>query len=256
MTSRSSGDGEEPDALLGDSAGRPWAGRGFHHHPTAFDGDDGSAPPRLSEAIRRFRLGDLTPVAVLEAIRDSRLLVPLVAEAGDGTQELSIVTVLGPDGRTVLPVFASVAAMRQWDPAARPVPVEGMRVMAAAVDEAAGAVVVDPGGELEYAVRRPALWSAARGLPWVPAYRDPDVLAAFTASVEEEPAVVGLSLDSGDPRAQLAGPEVVVTLALLPGLDRSQLDALTQRLAHGWAADDTIATRVDSLTVRYVRTGV
>ena len=91
-----------------DSAGTPWAGRKFEHGSSSTD--DGSAPKHLIEAIRRFRSGELGEADVIDALRDSRLLIPLVAVAGelgendqglplDKSQELSIVTVLGPDGR-------------------------------------------------------------------------------------------------------------------------------------------------------------
>ena len=58
---------------------------------------------------------------MVAALHGARLLVPLVAVRGDEgvgahgqlvdkTQELSIVTVAGPDGRAVLPAFTSVDA--------------------------------------------------------------------------------------------------------------------------------------------------
>ncbi len=116
-----------------DSAGVPWSGRHFEHN--AASDDDGSAPPALLEVLGRFRAGAATQAGVVDVIRRSRLLVPLVAEVGefgaDGTglvhdksAELAIVTVEGPDGRSVLPAFSSGAALRQWNPKARPVPAD------------------------------------------------------------------------------------------------------------------------------------
>ena len=49
-------------------------------------------------------------------------------------------------------------------------------------------------------------------------------------------------------------PELIVQLSLVAGLTRAELDAVLQRLAARWAADDAIATLVDSLTVRLVST--
>ena len=74
--------------------------------------------------------------------------------------------------------------------------------------------------------------------------------AAFERSIGTELAVLGVELDAGDPDARLAGPELVVRLSLVAGLTRAELDAVLQRLAARWAADDAIATLVDSLTVR------
>jgi hypothetical protein len=242
-----------------DSAGQPWAGRSFDEN--AFASDDGSAPPQLIEALDRFQSGQSGEADVVDAFRTARLLIPLVAHAGevgvgphgqlvDKTQELSIVTVAGPDGRNVLPVFSSVAAMSSWNSTARPVPADGIRVALAAASEQTDVVVLDPTSETEFAIRRPALWAIAQSQGWLPAYSDPDVLDAFLTSVRTELAVLNVRLASGDPLARLGGPEVVVRLELIDGLTRTELDATLNRLAQRWAADDVIATRVDSLRVK------
>ena len=248
-------------ASLADSAGQPWEGRAFDDNP--FGDDDGSAPPALLGALAAFRAGDAGPERVVDALRESRLLIPLIAELGeegendagllvDKTQELSIVTVAGPDGRTVQPVFSSVTAMQTWNPAARPVPVEGRRVALAAASEQTELIVLDPTSETEFVLRRPAVWAVAQGTPWLPSDRDPAVAQAFRASIGPELGVHDVALLSGDPRGRLAGEELVVRLALAAGLTREELDAILSRLAQRWAADDVIATRVDSLRVQLV----
>ncbi|WP_353809551.1 SseB family protein [Agromyces sp. SYSU T00194] len=251
---------------LADSAGQPWAGRAFT--PNTHAADDGAMPERLGEAIRRFRAREVGQSDVVDAFREARLLIPLVARLGDGgtevgahglaiekSQELAIVTVAGPDGRNVLPVFGSVAAMSAWNPEARPVPADGVRVALAAASEDTELVVLDPGSAGEFVVRRPALWAVAQSEPWRPAFEDDAVRDAFARSISSELAAVATTLEPGDPGARLAGPEVVVRLELLAGLERAELDAVLQRLAQRWAADDAIATRVDSLTVRLVTAG-
>ncbi len=243
-----------------DSAGQPWAGRSFQPNPNA--ADDGSADPGLAAALDAFRAGTAGPEAVVDAVRGARLLVPLLAEAGtvghtasgrliEKSQELSLVTVAGPDGRPVLPAFTSVAAMQAWDPNARPVPADGQRVALAAASEHSLAVL-DPGSGREFAIRAPALVAIAAGLPWLPPHEEPTVQEAFAVSFATEDAVRALELRPGDPRATLAGPELVVVLSLVEGLDRDALDALMARLSAAWAADESIAARVDSLTVRLV----
>ena len=242
-----------------DSAGQPWKGRQFDTN--SFSGDDGSAPPKLIDALNRFAAGTAGEQDVVDAFRTSRLLIPLVAHAGDvgvnehgqtvdKTQELSIVTVAGPDGRNVLPVFSSVAAMQSWNAGARPVPADGIRVALAAASEKTELVVLDPTSETEFALRRPALWAVAQSLPWAPAYANPDVLDAFLTSARSELAVLDVRLAPGDPRARLAGPELVAHLELVDGLTRAELDTVLARLAQRWAASDAIATMVDSLAVR------
>ncbi|WP_173922157.1 SseB family protein [Agromyces sp. Marseille-P2726] len=256
--------GADPTSSAGsDSAGVPWAGRSFQANPHATD--DGRAPEALSAALRRFRSGDGGQGDVVAEFARSRLLIPLLAELGDGgsetgahglavdkSQELSIVTVEGPDGRRVLPVFASVKTMSRWNPLARPVPADGVRVALAAADDGTDLIVLDPGSPTEFVLRRPAVWAVAQSQPWHPPHDSPAVRDAFARSIGTELAVLGVELSAGDPDARLAGPELVVRLTLVGGLTRSELDAVLQRLAARWAADDAIATLVDSLTVRLI----
>ena len=249
-------------AALADSAGVPWKGRAFQENPHA--GDDGSASPELAAALAAFIGGEGTQVAVIDALRTARLLIPLLAERGDEgvgpngllvdkTQELSIVTVAAPDGRRVLPLFSDVAAMVRWDAAARPVPADGVRAALAAAADATDLLVIDPGSATEFVVRRPAVWAIAQGEPWAPSWQSPDVRQAFLESIATELAVVDVQLADGDPQARLRGPELVVSLELLEGLSSAELDAVLARLAGRWAADDRIAVLVDSLTVKLVR---
>lgn len=241
-----------------DSAGTPWAGR--HFEPNTSANDDGSAPPELLDVFTRFAEGDADEVAVVDVIRRSRFLIPLLAELGeagesddglviDKTQELSIVTVIAPDERRALPVFSSVQAMARWNPVARPVPAEAQRIAIAAAAEHTDLVIIDATSPNEFVVRRPALWAIAQEHAWVPSYSDPSVAAEFAASVAREESVATISLHSGDPSARLRAPELIVRLALTPGLGRPQLDSLLARLSDRWAASEVIARGVDSLTV-------
>lgn len=255
----------EPDShgnAHGDSAGVPWEGRSFEPNPHA--GDDGSADPGLWLALMGFREGTGSATAVVEAYRTARLLIPLVAEKGDEgvgshglvvdkTQELSIVTVAAPDGRRVLPVFTSVATLAQWDAAARPVPADGVRTAIAAVADDTDLIVIDPGSDSEFVIRRPAVWAIAQGRAWEPAFASPDVFTGLRDSVASELAVVDVSVEPGDPTGRLRGPELVVRLELMHGLTQDELDAVLARLARRWAADDRVATLVDSLTVKLIR---
>lgn len=243
----------------GDSAGTPWAGRAFRENANA--ADDGSAPPAFVAALTAFRAGRTGPEDVVDALRAERLLIPLVAERGetgltpegrtvDKSQELSIVTVAAPDGRTVLPAFSSVVAMGAWDAGARPIPTPVVRIASSAVSDGTDLVVVDPGSATEFIIRRPAVWAIARGEAWSPPHRDARVRGAFLESIASELAVADVELEPGDPEARMRGPETVVRLRILQGLESHQLDAVLGRLARRWAADDRIATLVDSLTVR------
>jgi hypothetical protein len=250
-----------------DSAGVPWEGRHFEPNPSA--GDDGSATPHLIEALERFRFsaesgsGEFGEAGVVDAVRTSRLLIPLIAHLGDHgvaesglvvdkSQELSIVTVLGPDGRTVMPVFSSVETMARWNPNARPVPASGVRVAAAAASEGTDLVVLDPTSVTEFVIRRPALWSIANDEAWVPSYLDTEVLGEFMRGAALDAAVLAVQLAPGDPGANLSGAELEVHLTIADGLDRNALDALIARLQLAWSHSEVIAHRVDSMRIRFV----
>jgi hypothetical protein len=249
----------DADSAAADSAGVPFAGRSFHENPGA--GDDGTAPSAVLEAIRRFRVRELGAPEVVAALHEARLLVPLVAVRGgegvgahgqtvDKTQELSIVTVEGPDGRPVQPAFTSVAAMQTWDAAARPIPIDAPRVALAAASEGTPLVVVDPGSETEFVIRRPALRALATGEPWTPSFDDPAVLAAVEAAAQAHPEIVAVRLGPGDPDARLSGPELLIGLGLRSGLDAEALGAIVHEVQRRWSLDPVIAERVDSIGVR------
>ena len=246
----------------GDSAGVPWEGRSFEANPHA--ADDGSADPALLAALTRFRAGEGAQAEVVDAFRHARVLVPLIAEKGeeglapnglvvDKTQELSIVTVAAPDGRRVQPVFSSVDTMRAWDATARPIPVEAIRVALSASAEDTDLIVLDPTSETEFVIRRPAVWAIAQEHPWEPSFLSAEVFTALQESVAHELAVIDVAVAAGDPDARLRGPELVVVLELIDGLEREVLDAVLSRLAQRWAADDRIAVLADSLTVKLRR---
>ncbi|MFJ6678928.1 SseB family protein [Microbacterium sp. NPDC091382] len=245
-----------------DSAGVPWEGRSFQANPHS--GDDGSADPALHAALTAFHAGEGSAAAVVDAYRAARLLIPLVADKGDEgvgptgltvdkTQELSIVTVAAPDGRRVLPVFTSVATMSRWDASARPVPADGVRTALSAAADDTDLIVIDPGSDTEFVLRRPAVWAIGQGQAWEPPHVSPEVFAGLQESIGTELGVVDLSVTTGDPQSRLRGPELVVSLHLVSGLDQTALDAILQRLASRWATDDRVAVLVDSLTVKLVR---
>lgn len=247
--------GEENTA---DSAGVPWAGRRFEPNPRA--DDDGSAPPRLLAVLEGFRAGTADAAAVVDEVRVSRLLVPLLAEAGDvgynakgqkvdKTQELAIVTVEAPDGRRAMPAFTSVGAMTAWNPSARPVPVEAVRLALAAAGEGTDLVVLDPTSPTEFGIRRPAVWAIAKQEPWTPSWADEALAAEYSALGADIAEVVGVALEAGDPDARLTQAELLVRVRLTPGLGTEDLRAVMAVLTSRWSQSELIAERVDSMSV-------
>lgn len=247
-----------------DSAGFPWEGRSFDHHDTAYKDDDGSIPPAFQRAMAHLREQGLRAAEsealadVVDALREARLLVPLVAEAGqvgttpegrvvDKTQELSIPTVEGPDGAPILPVFSSAEAMRVWNPRARPVPASAQRVAVAALEEDAQRVVIDAGSEeTELVLHGPALRSIAAGEPWAPAYRVSEVTDAIRIAASGLQSPIALAIVPGDPQSRLQGSELVIVLVTADAAaTKSELSGFTQQIA----ASEAVALRVASVQV-------
>ena len=113
--------------------------------------DRGEPDPAITAALAS---GDSERVyAQLPA---TRLLVPVVAvpaPAGAGEAEMAVATLVNADGLRALPVFTGVASLALWRPDARPVPMTGARVIAAAVQEGYDGVVIDVAGPVSFTVR-------------------------------------------------------------------------------------------------------
>ena len=244
---------------LSDSAGVPWEGRELEEN--RFAGDDGSAPKEFLTAISGFRSGALGQADVVDALRVSRLLVPLLAKLGeseiganglkvDKSAELSIVTVKAPDDQDALVVFSSVAAMQRWNPSARPVPTDAIRVCLAAASQLSTRVVIDPGSETEFVIRRPAIARMAQSLAWQPAELNTSVREVIERSVESESQVVDFELRSADPEAKLAGAELEVALKLVNGVSPADVRQLLERVSKYWAESEAFALAVDSVSIK------
>lgn len=249
-----------------DSAGQSWSGRAFE--PNAFAADDGSTPPAFAAAIDTFR--SLTEndekraaahTAVIDAVRVSRFLIPLVAEAGDEgetetglrvdkTQELAIVRVKGPDGQTVLPIFSNVDAMSAWRADARPVPAEGRRAAVSALSDDCTWVVIDPTSDTELVVRHPALRAIAAQEAWIPPHADPDVAAEVGIAVGGNARISAFTLATGDPRATGFGHDLVIQVSLEHGLSSQDFTQVLADFSGRLAESSTLAERVDNLLVQ------
>lgn len=245
-----------------DSAGQSWSGRSFSDNP--FRDDDGTAPAAFTAAIEQFRAREAGPDAVVDALRQARVLIPLVAKLGeaeagphgltvDKSADLSIVTVAGPDGRTVLPVFTSAAAMKHWNPAARPVPALMQRAALSAAAEGSDLIVVDPTSDSEFVVRRPAVWAVAQEEPWLAPWVSPVVAEELSRVMAEFDEVLGIDLVPGDPEARLAGPELRMVLHVAASTGREELAELSRRSSELLQGSEVFRSNVDSLGISFAR---
>jgi len=142
-----------------------------------FRDDDGTAEPAVTAALSAFDAGSGAYVDALAALQLGRLLVPVVAVPGqDGgevavdagsshekTSDLAAVLLTRPDGRRGLLAFTSAAALAAWNPEARPVPVATPTAARAALQEQAGALVVDVAGPVRFAIEGDDLRRLAEG---------------------------------------------------------------------------------------------
>jgi hypothetical protein len=242
-----------------DSAGTPWEGRSFDQN--SFANDDGRAPAELVAAIEQFRLGKVGPEVVVDQIRVSRLLVPLLAQLGDSemgahgqkvdkSAELSIVTVKSPDDQDALVVFSSVDSMSNWNPSSRPVPTDAIRVTLAAASQMSTRVVLDPGSETEFVIRRPAIAKIAQSLAWLPPERNPAVRKVIEESIATEELVEGFELATADPESRLKGAELEVSIKLVPAVEPAAVRELIERISSSWSKSEDFASSVDSVAIK------
>lgn len=248
-----------------DSAGVPWEGRSFD--AGIYSGDDGSARPELIASIVDFRAGLVSIEKVVEEIRVSRLLIPLLAKLGDSdtganglvvdkSAELAIVSVKSPDNQDSLVVFSSVVAMNTWNKAARPVPADAIRIALAAASEMNTRVVLDPGSDSEFVLRRPAIAALAQNLDWTAPEKSSAVFRVIQDSLERESSVLDFRLSSGDPLSILAGAELRIEFELKPGLDPVELRSLLDRVSTKWSQSEDFAKMVDSVEIKLKHSSV
>jgi hypothetical protein len=133
-----------------------------------FAGDTGAVDPRLAAALSSYDAAGPDEAAdahraVLAILRESRVLVPVVALLGeaeyddqglahDKSSDMAAVLMTGKDGRTALLAFTGTASLEAWNPQARPVPVGARQAALAAVQEKAAALLVDVAGPVMFVV--------------------------------------------------------------------------------------------------------
>ncbi|MFC9354362.1 SseB family protein [Arthrobacter sp. NPDC057013] len=261
-----------------DSAGQPWAGRSLAGDDAKihnFEDDDGTADAGYLTALAALVAGHGDEAAVVASLATARVFVPVVAQLAEEAEgahgvhadkqaDMALVTLKAPDGRLAMPVFTSAAALTAWHAQARPVAVYAARAALSAVSEGAELLVVDPGSEITFVVRRPGVWALAQQRPWVPAYLDDELAAVLRAGAADRRAVRGLEILPGGGVASAtaagarvegggAGPELRVVLYLEDGLDAAAVQDLVAGLQAEWSRNVLFGERVDSIEVKLRR---
>ena len=165
--------------------------------------DRGEADPELTAALGAWDHGEITERAMLAALRDARLLIPIVAVAADNTEKLTdmaLPKLVGSDGSHAVMAFSSLDTMKRWDPRARPVPVQAPKACEAAAGEGC-ALVVDVGGPVQVILEGVRLAAIATGGQIPSPEEDPDVRSAIEAIADSDPGAFSFTLapsDAGD----------------------------------------------------------
>lgn len=217
-----------------DSAGVPWEGRNFSENP--FADDDGLESPEISKALKAFDKGEIEVSKLLDSFRGSRVLIPLVPKVQgtkmgnhgqlvDTSSDMHIVAIEGPDKLPALPIFTSTENVQAWSRDARPVPTQFEKALLAAAAEGQTRVIVNPGQQHWFAIRRPAIEALAKQQPWQAPNEDPAVKALVSEAIQNL-EVEGFKLLAGDPSQKLIAEELVVLLKLTPGLGSDETKSI------------------------------
>jgi hypothetical protein len=177
---------------------------------------------------------------------------------------MALVTLKAADGRTAMPAFTSAQALAAWHPGARPVAVYAARAALSAVAEGAELLVIDPGSEVTFVVRRPAVWALAQQHAWTPSYADEALAGEIATAAAGFPAVrnielypaAGVSTVTGGGSVLPgggAGPELQVVLYLEDGLDAVAVQELVSGLQTSWSRNVLFGERVDSIEIKLRR---
>ena len=138
------------------------------------------------------------------------------------------------------------------------------RAALSAVAEGAELLVLDPGSDVTFVVRRPAVWALAQQRDWTPSYADPELARSLGEAAVGFPAVRRVEIHPGGGVAAVAadgrqlpgggsGPELRVVLYLEDGLDAAGVQSIVSGLNSAWARNEVFAERVDSIEVKLQR---
>lgn len=237
-----------------DSAGQAWAGKTIPS--TGFEGDTGGMDPAVGAALEANRVAPTadTEAELVACVAAGRWLVPVVAvptevdtsgeHAVDTRSDMAAVTLTAPNGSRGLPMFTSIAALVEWDPDARPVPVRAAAAAQSAIAEGCDVLLVDVASDHAAVLRPSMLWALAQEREWLPAHRDPHVTKAVEDAVHGEADVLDHRVEAGEPAGSGA---LRVVLVLRAGLGRDEVGALATRVGERIATDGEARARIDAL---------
>ncbi|WP_051127974.1 SseB family protein, partial [Solibacillus isronensis] len=186
------------------TAGPSGEGNPLHN----FDNGNGLIDPALERALEDLKAGNGSEPLVHTALAHARVYIAVVAQLAEGglgehgftedkEADMALVTLTAPDGRTALPVFSSVENLQRWHGEARPVAVYAPRAALSAVSEEAQMLVLDPGTDFTFVLRRPGMWALAQQHDWVPSYLNDELAAVVEAQLSSESVLAAIHMAPG-----------------------------------------------------------
>jgi hypothetical protein len=210
-----------------------------------FRSDRGGADPAVLAALADYGNGTGSEHAVLTALANTRLLVPVMAvpaselateghgSGGEKASEMAMPAILGRDGRKALPAFTSLETLQRWQADARPVPVPAEGVWQSAVQDSQ-AVIIDIAGPVPVAVEGARLAALATGGPAPRLHEDPDVRSAVGQAAAAQPGGVRIRLGpaqgDADFMLELAPADLEAGPPVPPELARTFISDVAARL--------------------------
>lgn len=255
-----------------DSAGQSWDGRDLSGEGNPlhnFDKDDGSADGNVMAALADLRSGRGSEAAVHQAMSTARVFVAVVAQLGeeamgdhgfaaDKEADMALVKIKAPDGRMALPIFSTVESLQAWHKEARPVAVFAPRAALSAVSEECQLLVLDPGSEFTFVLRRPGVWSLAKQIQWIPSYQNQQIAELVQQATEGFTQLQTVKLAPGrgvgsrtkDGQIVLgggSGPELNLQFVFSAGTQPQQAQEVTSAIQGRLSQNAEFTEAVDSL---------
>ncbi len=236
-----------------------------------FDNDDGLIDAKLESALEALKSGTGSEQLVQAALAETRVYIAVVAQLAEGglgehgvtedkEADMSLVTLTAPDGRTALPIFSSVDNLQAWHSEARPVAVYAPRAALSAVSEEADLLVLDPGADFTFVLRRPGLWALAQQREWIPSYLNEDLAAVVAEQALSEDALASIHMEPGHGVATRTaegtavlgggpGPELRLEFTFALGIEEAEARECVARIHAKLSAIEEFVQNVDSLEV-------
>jgi len=255
-----------------DSAGQSWDGRDLSGEGNPlhnFDKDDGSADLKVMNALSELRAGRGSEAEVHQAMATARVFIAVVAQLGeeamgehgfaaDKEADMALVKIKAPDGRMALPIFTTVERLQAWHKEARPVAVFAPRAALSAASEECQLLVLDPGSDFTFVLRRPGVWNLAKQIQWIPSYQNQQIADLVHNATEGFTQLQAVKLAPGrgvgsrtkDGQVVLgggSGPELNLQFVFAPKTPPNQAQEITRAIQGRLSQMTEFTEAVDSL---------